>query len=160
MLNDRSSGEEGRATRRLASDALSFAWLKRRVVRWIGETTCRLNGCRPRGRASFACERAAAKRQTTCRLRSGRTTCRSRPLEQDSHLTERRRFERAKRRRFASNPAAAGAFLFFLLRSSSSFSTQTSHLSQPSLTRFSLSSPPVRTVAGGKWCFLSPLLMV
>ena len=74
MLNDRSSGEEGRATRRLASDALSFAWLKRRVVRWIGETTCR--------------------------LRSGRTTCRSRPLKSDSHLTKRRRFEQAKRRRF------------------------------------------------------------
>ena len=62
MLHDRSSGEEGRATRRLASDALSFAWLKRRAVRWIGETTCR--------------------------LRSGRTTCRSRPLKQDPSLTE------------------------------------------------------------------------
>ena len=62
MLNDRSSREEGRATRRLASDALSFAWLKRRVVLWIGETTCR--------------------------LRSGRTTCRSRPLKQNLSLTQ------------------------------------------------------------------------
>ena len=146
-------------------DALSFAWFKRRVVRWIGETTCRLNG------VSFAWESvrsralAADKRQTTCRLHSGQTTCRPRPLKQNSHLTERRRFERAKRRRFASNPTAADPPIFLLLRSSFLHFCRTHSLSQLSLTHFSLSSvsfpsPPTRTLAGGKFRLLSPHLFL
>ena len=85
-LNDLSSGEEGRATRRLALDALSFASFKRRVVRWIGETTCRLNGGSSawERRRSHAC--GSDIQQTTCRLRSGRTTCRSRPMKQNPSL--------------------------------------------------------------------------
>ena len=80
-----------------------------------------------------------------------------------SDLTKRRRFERAKRRRFGTNPADPASISSFLLRSSFLFLQQPlslSHLSlaHPTVSLISPSSTVVGQVAGGNPPLLSPLL--
>ena len=125
-----------------ALNELSFVWLKRIVVRLIGETTYRLDCLSSpwEGDRSRVC--SWARWQTTCRFPGFRTTCRPCTQKPESHLTKRRRFEQAKRRRFAATSRPLPTFFLLLLRSTFNHFIRIS-LSLLSLSLDSLSLPPL-----------------